>query len=181
MCSKAKAIYYERAKTEELGKGEKMKNLMIESIYVGKDTYVEIADINGKITQKGVQVGEAKNGKAYARCTLTVPTTDYDVKHAEFVLYLKDKHLTRNGEDAEKKPLLFVDVVGYGKQAEFMEKNLSAGDKVRILGRVGTNEYKDNVSLSVTVSGYDKEYVPKADEASVTPPISDDDMDGVDW
>lgn len=157
-----------------------MKNLMIESISVGKDSYIEVADVNGKITQKGIQTGETKNGKAYARCTLTVLTTDYDVKHAEFVLNLRNKHLTRNGEDVEKKPLLFVDVVGYGKQAEFMEKNLSAGDKVRILGRAGTNEYKDNISLSVTVSGYDKEYVPKSDDTA-TPPIDDDDMDDVNW
>lgn len=157
-----------------------MKNLMIEQINVAKDVNVEVASITGKISKKGVITGETKNGTQWSKVTLSVGSTDYDVKHAEFVMNLKNTKLARNGEKADKYPLLFVDAIAYGKQAEFLEKNLAAGDTVRVLGRASTNEYNGKVNLSVTISGFEKDFS-KSDEANVTPPISDDDMDGVDW
>lgn len=157
-----------------------MKNLLIEQINAAKDVNVEVGCVTGKVSKKGVITGETKNGTPWAKVTLSVGSTDYDVKHAELVLNLKNANLSRSGEKADKYPLLFVDAIAYGKTAEFLEKNLAAGDTARVLGRVSTNEYNGNINLVVTVSGFEKDFK-KSDEASVTPPISDDDMDGVDW
>ena len=157
-----------------------MKNLLVSSVVVGAKQTAEIGCITGKVTKKGVQTGTTKSGNTYARVSLSVGTTDYDVKHAEYVLKLKDAHLTRNGEKAEKYPLLFVDAVAYGKTAEQIVKNVKAGETIRVIGTVATNEFKDNISLSLTVSDYEKDFNAKAEDAE--PAITVDDMgDDVDW
>ena len=152
---------------------------MIESINAQKDVNVEVAVVTGKVSKKGVITGETKNGTPWAKVTLSVGSTDYDVSHAEYVLKLNNTKLSRSGDKADKYPLLFVDAIAYGKQAEFLEKNLAAGDTARVLGRVSTNEYNGNINLVVTVSGFEKEF--KKSDEPVTPQIDDDDMEDVNW
>lgn len=154
-----------------------MKNLFTTQLLLGKDKgTVEVGAIYGKVSKNGVSCGETEKGTAYARFTLSVGSTDYDVKHTEYVLHMKDAHLTRNGEKSDKYPLLFVSVVAYGKLAELISKNVEAGDNVRVIGTLGTNEYKSNTSLTVTVSDYEKEFASKSEPASA--PV--DDIDGPD-
>lgn len=147
---------------------------MIESVNAQKDVNVEVAVVTGKVSKKGVVTGVTKNGTPWAKVTLSVGSTDYDVKRAEFVLNLKNANLSRSGEKADKYPLLFVDAIAYGKTAEFLEKNLAAHDTARVLGRVSTNEYNGNINLVVTVSGFEKEF--KKSDETATPPINDDDI-----
>lgn len=158
-----------------------MKNLLTTQVAVGDKKTAEIGCITGKVTKKGVQSGTTKNGTAYARVSLSVGSTDYDVKHAEYVLKLKDTHLTRSGDKADKYPLLFVDAVAYGKTAEQLVKNVKAGETIRVIGTITPNEYKDQVSISVTFNDYEKDFGAKA-EATEAEPVIADDMDGeVDW
>ena len=156
-----------------------MKNLLLSSISVEKKS-VEIGTITGKVTKKGVQTGTTKNGTNYARVSLSVGSTDYDVKHAEFVLKMKDAHLTRNGDKAEKYPLLFVDVVAYGKLADNLTKNVKAGDTIRAIGTVSLNEFKDTRSVSMVATDYEKDFGTSA-EAPVAEASSDDMLGEVDW
>ena len=156
-----------------------MKNLLTSSLFVGEKKTVEVGVITGKVTKKGVQTGNTKKGDAYARLSLSVGSTDYDVKHTEYVLKLKDAHLTRNGEKADKYPLMFVDVVAYGKLAEQIAKNVKGGETIRVLGTLGTSEFKDTLSLTLTASEFEKDYGTKAEETA-EPEVPADDME-VDW
>lgn len=158
-----------------------MKNLLTSTIMVGDKKTAEIGCITGKVTKKGVVSGTTKSGNPYARISLSVGTTDYDVKHTEYVLKLKDAHLTRNGDKADKYPLLFVDAVAYGKTAEQIAKNVKAGETVRVIGTIATNEFKDTLSLSVTVTDFEKDFNAKAEDAEVEVEVASDDMEEVDW
>lgn len=157
-----------------------MKNLLTTSLLAGDKKTVEVGVITGKVTKKGVQSGTTKKGDTYARVSLSVGSTDYDVKHAEYVLKLKDAHLTRSGEKPDKYPLLFVDVVAYGKLAEQIVKNVKGGETIRVLGTIGTNEFKDTLSLNLTASEFEKDFAAKAEDTA-EPEIPADDMEEVDW
>lgn len=156
-----------------------MKNLLTTSLLAGDKKTVEVGVVTGKVTKKGVQSGTTKKGDTYARVSLSVGSTDYDVKHTEFVLKLKDRHLTRNGEKADKYPLLFVDVVAYGKLAEQIVKNVKGGETIRVLGTIGTSEFKDTLSLTLTASEFEKDFGAKT-EGTAEAEAPADDMD-VEW
>lgn len=134
-----------------------MKNLLTTSIFVEKQA-VPIGAISGKVTKKGVQSGIAKSGNKYARVSLSCGSTDYDVKHAEYVLGLRDRNISRSGDKADTYPLLFVDVVAFGKTAEYLERNIHAGDLVRAIGTIQASEFNGKISVSLTASDIEKDF-----------------------
>ena len=139
-----------------------MKNLLTTSIFVEKQA-VAIGTVSGKVTKKGVQTGVTKSGTKYARVSLACGSTDYDVKHTEYVLGLNGKHINRAGDKADTYPLLFVDVVAFGKTAEFLEKNIKAGDSMRAIGTIQASEYNGNISVSLTASDFEKDFAQKSE------------------
>ncbi len=140
-----------------------MKSLLTTQIYVEKQN-VAIGAITGKVTKKGVVTGTTKSGSEYARVSLALGSTDYDVKNAEYVLGLKDKHIQRGGDKADTKPLIFVDVVAFNRNAEYLKKNIQAGDTLRAIGTLSASEYNGNVSISLNATAFDKDFFAKNDE-----------------
>ena len=143
-----------------------MKNLLTTSLFVdGKS--IAVGTISGKVTKKGVQTGVTKSGTKYARVSLACGSTDYDVKHTEYVLGLNGKHINRAGDKADTYPLLFVDAVAFGKTAEFLEKNIKAGDAMRAIGTIQASEYNDNISVSLMISDFEKDFGTKTNDPSL--------------
>lgn len=145
-----------------------MKNLLTTSIFIEKQA-VPIGAISGKVTKKGVQSGIAKSGNKYARISLACSSTDYDVKHTEYVLGLRDRNINRSGDKAETYPLIFVDVVAFGKTAEYLERNIHAGDLVRAIGTIQASEYNGNISISLTASDLEKDFGARNDGTGSAP------------
>lgn len=144
-----------------------MKSLLTTQIYVEKQN-IAIGTITGKVTKKGVITGATKSGTEYARVSLALGSTDYDVKNAEYVLGLKDKHIQRGGDKADTRPLIFVDVVAFGRNAEYLKKNIQAGDTLRAIGTLSASEYNGNISISLNATAFDKDFFAKNDEASAS-------------
>lgn len=161
-----------------------MKNLLTTSIFVEKQA-VPIGAISGKVTKKGVQSGLTKTGNKYARISLACGSTDYDVKHTEYVLGLRDRNISRSGDKADTYPLVFVDVVAFGKTAEYLERNIHAGDLVRAIGTIQASEYNGSISISLTASDLEKDFGTRNESASsapmneapAEPSVSDDPFD----
>lgn len=150
------------------------KNLFTTSLYVERQS-IPVASISGKVTKKGVVTGLTKSGTNYAKVTLALGSTDYDVKHTEYVLALKDKKLTRNGDNPDKYPLLFVDVITFNKTADLLVKNIKAGDMVRAMGTLQATEFNGNVTLSLAATDFEKDFAFKEAETPSSAPVENAD------
>lgn len=133
----------------------------------------------GKVTKNGLR--EIKNGVAF---TISVGTTEYDLKGAEYVLQMdKEAHLSRRGENP-KYPLIFVSCAAYGNLAEAIKKNgLHPGDLLRVMGDVSLNDYKGEYSIAMTIRAWEKERAPEQQHETeeVIVEESTDDLSGLDW
>lgn len=160
-----------------------MKNLQTynTSKKLNDGSYVNFAQgvVTGKVTKNGLR--QFDKGVGF---TLSVGTTEYDLKGAEYTLQMKDKHISKRG-DNPKYPLVFVSAVAYGNLAEAIKKNVHPGDTLRVMGDLSLNDYQGNYNLSLVVRAWEKDL---AGNPTTTTNVSEeeiveeaDDLAGLDW
>lgn len=119
---------------------------------------VNVAVIMGRLT-KEPELRYTTTNKAVLACTVAV-----------------DRDYVKPGEERQAD---FIDVVAWGKTAEFVEKHFSKGQKIAIEGTIQTRTYKDrdgNNRKAVEVVARSVSFVERKQQDTMPEP-SDDNID----
>lgn len=130
------------------------------------DVSVVAGAIDGRISSKGVQLGDGSNGSKYAKFSISVQNQKKNLTYWAGVLGAAESDLLSNTSDNGSEYTNLTVYLG-GRDAEYAAKNLVAGDVVDVAGFLKVSKKDDKKYVTLYANGV--KVVRKSDRAVGTP------------
>lgn len=117
------------------------------------ETPVVAGAVEGKVTAKGVNFGDGKDGKKYARFAISISNQKKNILYWAGLLGANEKDLLSNTAD-NGSDYTILTVLLSGRDAERANKHLAAGDVVDVAGFLRFSKKDDKNFITLFANGY---------------------------